>query len=55
MVLNLMQRLFRSSGYRVLSARNGQEALKIAEEHGGEIDLLVSYMIMPEIHGPELA
>ncbi|MDQ6676183.1 MAG: response regulator [Acidobacteriota bacterium] len=54
-VLNLMQRLFRSWGYRVFSARNGREALKIAEEHKGEIDLLVSDVTMPEMHGPELA
>lgn len=54
-VLNLMQRLLHSWGYRVFSARNGQEALKIAEEHKGEIDLLVSDVVMPEMQGPELA
>jgi len=55
MVRNLMQRLLLSWGYRVLSARNGREAMEIAEEHEGPIDLLVSDVTMPEMDGPELA
>jgi len=54
-VRNLMQRLLHSWGYRVTSARNGREAMDIAEEHKGEIDLLVSDVTMPEMDGPELA
>jgi two-component system, cell cycle sensor histidine kinase and response regulator CckA len=55
MVLNLMQRLFHSWGYRVFSARNKREAIEKAEEHKGEIDLLVSDVTMPEMDGQELA
>jgi CheY-like chemotaxis protein len=55
MVRKLMQRLLLSWGYRVLSARNGREAMEIAEEHKGPIDLLVSDVTMPEMDGPELA
>jgi two-component system, cell cycle sensor histidine kinase and response regulator CckA len=54
-VRNLMQRLLHSWGYRVLTARNGREAMDISDEHQGEIDLLVSDVIMPEMEGPELA
>jgi CheY-like chemotaxis protein len=55
MVRNLMQRLLHSWGYAVFSARNGREAMEIAEEHKGPIDLLVSDVTMPEMDGPELA
>jgi two-component system cell cycle sensor histidine kinase/response regulator CckA len=54
-VRNLLQRLLHSWGYRVFSARNGQEAMEIAAEHKGTIDLLVSDVTMPEMDGPELA
>ena len=39
----------------MFSACNGREALEIAEEHKGPIDLLVSDVTMPEMEGPELA
>jgi two-component system, cell cycle sensor histidine kinase and response regulator CckA len=42
-------------GFRVFSARNGREALEVAEAHKGEIDLLVSDVTIPEIDGQELA
>jgi DNA-binding NtrC family response regulator len=55
MVRNLMQQLLSSWGHRVFSACNGREAMEIAEEHKGPIDLLVSDVTMPEMDGPELA
>ena len=55
LVRNLMEGLLRSWGYRVISARNGREAMEIAEKHKGPIDLLVSDVTMPEMEGPELA
>lgn len=54
-IRNLLQGLLHSWGYRVFSACNGREALEIAEEHKGPIDLLVSDVTMPEMEGPELA
>jgi two-component system, cell cycle sensor histidine kinase and response regulator CckA len=42
-------------GYRLLSAGNGEEALKLAEEYSGQIDLLLSDVIMEGLPGPELA
>ena len=41
-------------GYAVLSAGDGEEALRIAGEHKGEIDLLLTDVIMPWMGGPEL-
>jgi two-component system cell cycle sensor histidine kinase/response regulator CckA len=38
----------------VLEAADGEEALLIAEEHAGTIDLLISDVIMPGIDGPTL-
>lgn len=41
-------------GYTVLEACSGADALEVMEEHGGEIDLVVSDVVMPEMDGPTL-
>ncbi len=43
------------AGYRVLAAATPGEASGIFDEHGAEIDLLVTDVVMPEMHGPALA
>jgi two-component system, cell cycle sensor histidine kinase and response regulator CckA len=43
-----------SRGYTVLEAGNGVEALKMLESRGGEVDLVVSDVVMPEMDGPTL-
>ncbi len=52
-VLSLAQMILRNYGYQVLTARNGQEALKV---HGqsGHVDLVLTDVLMPEMTGPEL-
>jgi len=47
-------RLLRARGYEVIEASDGEEALALAEEHAGEIDLLISDVIMPGLDGPTL-
>jgi two-component system cell cycle sensor histidine kinase/response regulator CckA len=44
----------RREGYFVLEARNGAEALDVAER-AGHIDLVVSDVMMPLMKGPEMA
>jgi signal transduction histidine kinase len=44
----------RKAGYRVLEARNAEEALQVASAHVGLIDLVLTDVLMPGIHGPEL-
>jgi two-component system, cell cycle sensor histidine kinase and response regulator CckA len=44
-----------SNGYNVLSATNLQEALDQILTHPGGIDLVVTYVITPQMSGPKLA
>jgi two-component system, cell cycle sensor histidine kinase and response regulator CckA len=43
------------SGYVVLEARQGAEALEISHRHAGAIHLLVTDVVMPQMSGRELA
>jgi two-component system, cell cycle sensor histidine kinase and response regulator CckA len=43
-----------SRGYTVLEAGNGVEAIQRLEESSGEVDLVVSDVVMPEMDGPTL-
>jgi len=47
-------RLLRARGYEVIEAADGEEALELAEQHAGEIDLLISDVVMPGLDGPAL-
>jgi CheY-like chemotaxis protein len=47
--------LLEALGHRVFGARRGESALRIFEEHAGEIDLLVIEFVLPVMNGLELA
>ena len=42
-------------GYTVIEARDGTEALAVAQEQRAEIDLLITDVVMPGMRGWELA
>lgn len=51
----MIERLLVGFGYKVLMARDGAQALDLSDKHHGQIDLLLSDVVMPGIGGPELA
>ncbi len=51
----LVQRLLTGAGYRVLTAGNPDDALRICREYKGAIDLLLTDVVMPQMSGPALA
>ena len=49
------RRIFARNGYQVITAANGPQALDIARGHPGEIHLLVTDVVMPQMLGKEVA
>ena len=54
-VRDLVCEILKESGYVVLSATSGADAMKIIDEQADPIDLLITDVVMPEMSGPELA
>ena len=55
-VRNLVARLLKMHGYRVVSAASGRAALPLWDQHKDEIDLLLTDVVMPDgVSGRELA
>ena len=50
----LLENTLRGAGYRVLSAVDGQSALRLAKENGYQIDIVVTDLVMPHLGGQEL-
>jgi DNA-binding NtrC family response regulator len=54
-VRDLAADFIKSAGFTVLTARDGQDALQVAERFGEPIRVLVTDIVMPNFRGPELA
>jgi two-component system cell cycle sensor histidine kinase/response regulator CckA len=54
-IRELASEFLKRSGYTILEAKDGSDALRMAEGYPDEIDLLVTDVAMPNIDGPELA
>jgi PAS domain S-box-containing protein len=54
-VRELSRLALQTFGYTVLAAANGAEAIRMCEQHHGEIPLLVSDVVMPQMGGPQVA
>jgi signal transduction histidine kinase len=54
-VRQLSKRILEGNGYTVVEAAHGAEALAVSEKHNGQLHLLVTDLIMPQVGGRELA
>ncbi len=53
-ILELVARILSNVGYHVLTASNGEEALRVAAAYSGPIHLLLTDAVMPIVNGREL-
>jgi nitrogen-specific signal transduction histidine kinase/ActR/RegA family two-component response regulator len=54
-VREIAREFLESGGYKVVEAKDASEAVQLARQHNGAIDLLVTDMVMPGMTGQELA
>jgi two-component system cell cycle sensor histidine kinase/response regulator CckA len=54
-VRQVTARMLKNRGYSVFEARGAKDARAICAEHGAELDLLLTDIVMPETSGPKLA
>jgi CheY-like chemotaxis protein len=55
MVRGLMSEVLEREGYRVLACSHPAEGIAECRRHGGEIDLLLTDVVMPGMNGREMA
>jgi two-component system, cell cycle sensor histidine kinase and response regulator CckA len=54
-VRHLLREYLATSGCKVIDAESGEDAIRIANEHAGPIDLLITDVVMPGANGFEVA
>lgn len=54
-VRGLAQKILEQSGYKVMAASRGAEAISLCQERAESIDLLLTDVVMPETSGKEVA
>ena len=51
MIRNIVRHILEADGHEVLAAADGEEALELSRNYGGEIDLLITDISMPRLDG----
>ena len=54
-LLNILQSSLETSGYRVVTAPNGQEAIRLCQEYAGPIHILITDLVMPGMSGRQVS
>lgn len=54
-IRRLLARILVRSGYTVLQAEDGADALRVADDHRAPIDLVLTDLVMPGMTGVEVA
>ena len=54
-VRSIVMKILRRANYNVLEADGGEAAIAVSESHAGKIDLVISDLYMPGLHGPAVA
>jgi len=54
-ILQIAEKMLEALGYNLLTANNPLEALNIAEKHSGNIDVIVTDVVMPDMDGKKMS
>lgn len=54
-VLEIIEHILASTGYHVQTALSGRKGLELAEMADGDVDLVLTDVVMPEMNGEDLA
>ena len=54
-ILKITKRILEIYGYQILAASTPDKAIRVAQEHTGEINLLITDVVMPGMNGRDLA
>jgi CheY-like chemotaxis protein len=54
-ILDMLSLMLNKQGYTVLEAETPSKGIQISKDHQGNIDLLITDVIMPEMNGQEMA
>jgi CheY-like chemotaxis protein len=53
-IRSLIENVLSKQGYQVITAADGAEALDLARQNAGAIDLVITDVVMPRLSGPEM-
>jgi len=54
-ILKIAEKMLETLGYNLLTSNNPLEALQIAEEYSGDIDIVVTDVVMPDMDGKKMS